>query len=215
MDEKDKARALRLLEEVYWLTKDQGQPVPASKLAITIGSSEAEAVAGLQDLEGRKLIDLHNVSGDVASATTTAVGSAFYENARKHPDQPLPGFGITYNNTFHIHNMGGGVQVAGSHSTQYQTTTYNSQDLADLSQAIDILAQHIDELKLDDAAKRKALAQVNTIKAQLSDEPNPTIIREAGRTLRSITEGAIGGLITEGIVHWQFVLETLTRIFST
>ena len=202
------------MEEVYWLTKDQKRPVPATELAATIGSTEAEAVAGLQDLEQRKLINLHNVSNDVATATTTAVGIAFFENARQHPDQPPPGFGpVTYN--FTIQHMHGGVQVAGAHSIQHQTI-YSSQDFADLRQAIETLEQHFDELKLDDAAKRKALAQVGTIKAQLTDDkPNPTIIKEAGKSLRNITEGVIGGLIVEGITHWQFVQDVLTRMFST
>jgi hypothetical protein len=110
---------------------------------------------------------------------------------------------------------GGGIQQAGAHSTQHQTITYNSKDFDDLRQAIEILEQRIDELHLDAAAKRKALAQVGTIKAQLSDDPSPTIIREAGRTLRNITEGAIGGLIATGVTeHWQLVHDVLTRMFG-
>src|SRR5262249_36563152 len=149
-----------------------------------------------QDLEQRKLINLHNASGDVASATTTAVGNAFFENARQHPDQPPPGFGpVTYN--FTTRNFHGGVvQLAGPHSTQHQTIIYNSQDFAELRKAIETLEKHIDELKLDEADKSEAVAQVRILTAALSSaEPNQTIIKEAGKSLRNITEGVIGGLI--------------------
>jgi len=111
---------------------------------------------------------------------------------------------------------GGGIQQAGPHSTQHQTITYNSQELAELRQAIEILEQHIDELKLDAAANRKALAQVGTIKAQLTDDkPSPFIIMEAGKSLRNITEGVIGGLLASGIEHWQLVHDVLTRMFPS
>jgi hypothetical protein len=69
------------------------------------------------------------------------------------------------------------------------------------------------ELMIDDAAKRDALAQVETIKAQLSVKPNPTIIKEAGRSLRRITEGVIGGLVASRIEHWQLVYDVLSRMF--
>jgi hypothetical protein len=211
MDENDKARALRLLEEVYWLTKDQGRPVPATKLAATIGTSEAEAVAGLEYLKQRDLI---NLSGDTGEATANTAGIAFYENARKHPDQPPPGFSGSIN-YYTIHHMYGGFQQAGAHSTQHQTITYNAQELDGLRKVIEILVQHIDELKLDAADKSEALVQVNTIKAQLSSvRPSRNIIREAGKTLRSVIEGAIGGLLTEGITHWRLVHDVLMRITS-
>jgi hypothetical protein len=51
--------------------------------------------------------------------------------------------------------------------------------------------------------------------AQSLSKPNPTIIREAGRTLRNITEGAIGGVIGTAVAdHWQLVLGVLTRMFG-
>jgi hypothetical protein len=109
---------------------------------------------------------------------------------------------------------GGAIQQAGAHSTQHQTI-YNSQDFDDLRQAVEILGQHIDELNLGAAAKRTALAQVGTLKAQLSDEPNPTILKEAGRSLRNITEGTISSLLSAAAIdHWQLVLGVLTRMFE-
>jgi len=53
------------------------------------------------------------------------------------------------------------------------------------------------------------------LKAQLIDEPNPVILKEAGKTLRNVTEGAIGGLITTAVQPgiWQFVQDVLARLF--
>jgi hypothetical protein len=150
------------------------------------------------------------------AASVNANGIDAIEDARKHPDKPTSGFGsVTYNNITIHHMEGGGIQQAGAHSTQHQTITYNSKDFDDLRQAIEILEQRIDELNLGADAKRKALAQVGTLKAQLSDEPNPIIIKEAGRTLRNITEGAIGGLLAAAAIdHWQLVHDVLTRMFA-
>jgi hypothetical protein len=208
------AIALRLLEEIYKRTAKTGNPVHATKLAATIGSTEQEALAGWRYLKQRDLIKTYNIPG---AATANANGIDAIEDARKHPNEPLIGFGsITYNNTFNIQHMGGGIQQAGPHSTQHQTITYNSKDFDDLWQAIEILGQRIDELNLDAAAKKKALVQVDTIKAQLGDdEPSSNIIREAGRTLRNITEGAISELIAKGVIdYWPLVHDVLTRMFG-
>ena len=213
-DKTVQAIAFRLLEEIYKRTAKTGHPVHSNQLAATIGSTEPEALAGWRYLKQSGLINTHNIPG---AASVNANGIDAIEDAKNHPDKPSPGFGSVTYNTIHIQRMhGGGIQVAGAHSTQHQTITYNSKDLVDLQQAIEILSQRIDELNLDAAAKRKALVQVDTIKAQLGDdEPNPTIIREAGRTLRNITEGAISELIAKGVIdYWPVVRDVLTRMFG-
>jgi hypothetical protein len=209
------ARALRLLEAIYEHTVITGNPVHATKLAATIGSTEQEALAAWRYLKQRALINTHgdHVAG---SASVNANGIDTIEKAKEQPTQPPPGFGSATYNTIHIEHMhGGGIAQAGAHSTQHQTITYNSKDFDDLRQAIEILGQRINELQLDAATKKKALAQIDTIKAQLRDEPNPTILKEAGRTLRNITEGAIGGVIGTAVPdHWPLVLGVLTRMFG-
>ena len=57
------------------------------------------------------------------------------------------------------------------------------------------LNDHISDLHLSDVDRRRVLAQAATISAQLTDEPNPQIVKEAGRTIKNITEGAIGSMI--------------------
>jgi hypothetical protein len=218
-DKTVQAIAFRLLEEIYKRTAKTGHPVHSNQLAATIGSTEQEAIAGWRYLKQKEVISTHGSNASSGPASVNDKGIDIVENARRHPNDPIPAFGgsITYNNTFHIHQMtGGGIQVAGAHSTQHQTITYNSKDLVDLQQAIEILSQRIDELNLDAATKNNALAQVDTIKAQLSaDKPIPTILTEAGRSLRNITEGAISELIAKGVIdYWPVVRDVLTRMFG-
>jgi hypothetical protein len=77
--------------------------------------------------------------------------------------------------------------------------------------------EHLAELGLLPATERKAKAQIDTIKAQLSDVPNPVIVNEAGRSLRNITEGAIGSLLATAATQpdsvWT-VIQSLLSFFS-
>jgi AbiTii len=70
-------------------------------------------------------------------------------------------------------------------------------DLAtiDVSRFVSEFRAHLRELNLSPENEKRVDVQLNTIEAQLVDEPNPTIVREAGRTIRNITEGAIGSLV--------------------
>jgi len=61
-------------------------------------------------------------------------------------------------------------------------------------------------LNLDVRQKQRAEAQIATIRAELAGDPDPTIVKQAARTLRNITEGAIGSLLATaaqpGVWHW-------------
>lgn len=93
--------------------------------------------------------------------------------------------------------VGSSVQQAGADANQEQTLTYISpEQRSDLERLVTEFTAHLEELNIDPSQKRKAQTQIATIKAQLSDdEPDPVIIKQAGRTLRNITEGAIGSLV--------------------
>ena len=78
------------------------------------------------------------------------------------------------------------------------------------------MGSHLNELRLDANQKRKAEAQIATIKAQLSDdEPNSIIIQQAGRTLRNITEGVIAGLIVTATqpATWHAISLAMAALF--
>jgi hypothetical protein len=86
----------------------------------------------------------------------------------------------------------GNIAQQGRDFTQTATIGIQPQDLATL---VTEFTKHLDELNLNVREKRKAEAQIATLKAQLSDEPDPLIVQQAGRTLRNITEGAIASLL--------------------
>ena len=73
-------------------------------------------------------------------------------------------------------------------SSQSQTVSYGAQDLADLNRLVTEFTSHLGELQIDARQRQRAEAQIATLKAQLTDEPDPVIIKQAGRTLRNITE---------------------------
>jgi hypothetical protein len=101
--------------------------------------------------------------------------------------------------------------------TVNQTVTFDNQrNIYDLQCLVDFFEKHIDELLLDTTAKRKATAQISTIKAQLEDEPDSVIVTQAGRTLRNITEGAIGSLIATAAqpTVWGWADTVLRRLFA-
>lgn len=49
------------------------------------------------------------------------------------------------------------------------------------------------------------------------DDPDPVIVKQAGRTLRNITEGAIGSLLAAAATQpevWTWASQTMRRLFS-
>jgi hypothetical protein len=87
----------------------------------------------------------------------------------------------------------GNVAQQSQNFSQAASTAIQSQDLATL---VTELTKHIHELDLDPSQRRMAEAQIATLKAQqLADEPDAVIVRQAGRSLRNITEGAMGSLL--------------------
>ena len=95
--------------------------------------------------------------------------------------------GVTYN-IGSMHNSPLQHVSSGAHASQI--ISYST---SDLHAVVELYRTHVDELGLDDAQRRRADAQVATIEAQLQDDPDPTIIKAAGSSLKTIVEGAIGG----------------------
>jgi hypothetical protein len=93
-------------------------------------------------------------------------------------------------------------------NTEYlsQTASIGAQP-GDLARLVKELTTHLDELNLDVRQKQRAEAQIAALKAELDGDPDPAIVRQAGRSLRNITEGAIGSLLATaaqqpGVWHW-------------
>ncbi|MCW2315129.1 hypothetical protein [Rhodoblastus acidophilus] len=98
----------------------------------------------------------------------------------------------------------------GGHGVQNTTYSITSNDLRAI---IDLYQKHVDELSLDVTRRRKADAQIATIEAQLIDEPDPDIVRAAGKSLKTIVEGAIGGALGNALAN-PGVWAPLLALFS-
>jgi hypothetical protein len=110
------------------------------------------------------------------------------------------------------------VQQASAHSSEILSFSLGSQERSDLARLVREMSERIDELNLDERAKRKAEAQIRTIEAQLADdEPEPGIIAQAGATLRNVTEGAIGSLIASAAqpTLWHWVDQAIAALFPS
>lgn len=91
----------------------------------------------------------------------------------------------------HAHNIIGGVMQAGGEATQVNTVQLSAETIgASLDHLLILLAETAPELRAEiehDAA---------TIQSQLKKtDPNPTIVQEAGRSIRTVLEGAAGGVL--------------------
>ena len=91
-----------------------------------------------------------------------------------------------------VHNSP--IQQVGPGGSGSQQVHYKM-DKTHLKALVEFYHQHIEELNLDAPARRRADAQIATIEAQLQDEPDPTVIKAAGKSLKNIIENAIGGAL--------------------
>jgi hypothetical protein len=216
-DSTNQSKALRLLQALYDATRNQMEPVFVHTL--NTGLSEPETQAAWRYLKDRRLIDTFSVPH---TARINAAGIDAIEGAKRRPDQPSTNFpSVSYNivyNTMHVGTMHNSpVQQGGMNSPQTQTVTYSPQDLGDLYRLVSEVTSHLNELSLDEKQLKKAQAQISTIKAQLADEPDPIILKQAGRTLRNVIEGAAGSLLATAVTQptiWTWVHEVMERLFG-
>jgi hypothetical protein len=111
----------------------------------------------------------------------------------------------------------GAVGNFAQNSDHFSQTASRSFQQEDLSRLVKELTQHLDELGLDEREKQRANAQIATLRAELAGEPDPIIVKQAGHTLRNITEGAIGSLLATAAqpTVWLWVhqmLQTLSNL---
>jgi hypothetical protein len=112
------------------------------------------------------------------------------------------------NNHFH----GPVANIAQNSSGFNQTATLNVDHARAVVTAI---RSQVDAAGFDQSARATVDAQLATIDAQLSAPvPNEGIIREAGRSLRTIIEGAIAGAIVQPGI-WQPILTALSSLIGS
>jgi hypothetical protein len=113
-----------------------------------------------------------------------------------------------------FHGPVGNVAQNSEHFNQSATVEIQPNDLTRL---VTELTAHLDELNLHTRQKQRAEAQIAALKAELTGDPDPTIVRQAARTFRNITEGAIASLLATaaqpGVWHW--IRQVLTAFGTT
>lgn len=98
------------------------------------------------------------------------------------------------------------------HSEHFNQTASVEIQIEDISRLVAELTAHIDELNLDARQRQRAEVQIAALKTEISGTPDPAIVRQAGRTLRNIIEGAIGSLLATAATNqdvWQWVHQRL------
>ena len=83
----------------------------------------------------------------------------------------------------------------------------------DLSRLVTELANHLNELALDTQQKRRAEAQIAALKVELEGTPDNSVVRQAGQTLRNVTEGAIASLLATAAqpTIWHWIQQILSK----
>lgn len=110
-----------------------------------------------------------------------------------------------------VQNFFGSIGNFAQNSQQFsQTATITASDLKRL---VTEMNEHLKALNLSAKDNNLVRSQLDTITAQLRDEPNPVIVREAGRTIRNLTEGAISSLIATAAqpTVWSWVQQLLRQ----
>jgi len=86
----------------------------------------------------------------------------------------------------------------------------------DLSRLVRELTKHIGELNLGERQLHRAQNQLQVIQTELEGETDSTVLIQAGKTIRNITEGAIASLIASGVqpTVWHWIHQTLGAAFG-
>ncbi len=108
----------------------------------------------------------------------------------------------------------GSVGNVAQNSEHFSQTTSSGFQPEELVRLVEELTQHLDELGLDDREKQRVNVQIATLRNELAGEPDPAIVKQAGRTIRNITEGAIGSLLATAIqpTIWLWVHQMLQNL---
>jgi hypothetical protein len=114
-------------------------------------------------------------------------------------------------------NFFGAVGNVSQHSHDFvQSSTVGIISTPDLAKLVNLFTDHLDELQLGERERARAVAQIAALRAELTGEPDQTIVRHAGGTLRNITEGTIASLIAAGVqpALWDWVQHTMATFFK-
>jgi hypothetical protein len=115
-----------------------------------------------------------------------------------------------------VNNFFGAVGNVAQNAQHFSQSANSGIQTQELIKFVAELTEHLHELNLDERQKQRAEAQIMTIKTELNAEPDSVIVAQAGRTLRSITEGAIGSLLATAAqpTVWHGIHQTMVKLFG-
>lgn len=117
--------------------------------------------------------------------------------------EPIPAekLGPLVVNTFY-----GPVGNVAQHGENFKQSVKMNNGPEDLARFTREFAAHLHELDLESRQQQRARAQLEVIQAELEGEPDEAVVAQSARSLRNITEGAIGSLLATAaqpsIWHW-------------
>jgi hypothetical protein len=120
-----------------------------------------------------------------------------YDVGFHNPEEPeLP---PVTNNNINIGAMNNSaVQQGTSRSSQSNSVTLN---LHEVTNALADFESAFLQLPIEDAQRKEILGDISTMKAQLEKAaPSPTVLQEVGRSIRNVTEGALGGALSPPLI---------------
>jgi len=102
------------------------------------------------------------------------------------------------------------------HSENFQQTSTVGVPPEDLLKLVAELQAHLGDLNLSERQSQRAQIQLEAIQNELAGEPDSIVVMQAGKTLRNITEGAIGSLLATGAqpAIWHWIHQTLVAAFG-
>ncbi|MGE8940648.1 hypothetical protein ACO2I3_01915 [Leptospira interrogans] len=116
----------------------------------------------------------------------------FYDIGLFDPSEPAANSNVS--NHLSIGVMSGGAVQQGTVGSKQTQLTINHQDISD---ALHAFERALSAISLSEEHRKEAAADISTIKAQLEKaHPSTTILRETGKSLRNICEGAVGGALS-------------------
>ncbi len=161
--------------------------------------------------ELRQEIDVKRVLNGISTEKSRAK-----EYQQKNIYHIYEGGNVTNKNTDNKINVKNAINspiMQGSDSIQTQSISYKTSEIEDLKILVNLISDNIADLNLSNSEEKEMVANLKTVEAQLETNPNSSIVRQSVKTIRNITEGAIGSMLATATQPrvWTTIQELLSR----
>jgi len=198
LDEKKRDRFL-FLQHIYNIKDQPGlQLFNLADIGESLGVDRIEALTIADYLANEGLISLFDDEANIVALTHQ--GAVEVEAVLSKPTEPTEHF-LPFN-YIHVENMTNSQINQGSTNTN-QTQNITQNHIEKFTEFVRLFEENVKDLAFESAdAKNEAIAEVSTIRAQLSSpKPKYEIIRQAGQSVKSILEKAAGSMIAEKLLE--------------